>query len=56
MVFLLRGDYVGYNEAYLSVLKYIKVYDRLHLGEGRARRERGMVRRRLVRNLVVKLV
>lgn len=39
--FLLSGDYVGYNEAYLSVLKYVETYDRLYPGEGRARRERG---------------
>lgn len=39
--FLLGGDYVGYNEAYLSVLKYVEIYDRLYPGEGRARRERG---------------
>lgn len=38
---LLCGDYVGYNEAYLSVLKYVEIYDRLYPGEGRARRERG---------------
>jgi len=39
--FLLRGDYVGYNEAYLGVLIYVELYDRLYPGEGRARRERG---------------
>lgn len=39
--FLLRGDYVGYNESYLSVLKYVEMYDRIYPGEGRARRERG---------------
>lgn len=38
---LLCGDYVGYNEAYLGVLKYVEIYDRLYPGEGRARRERG---------------
>ena len=38
---MLRGDYVGYNEAYLGVLNYVELYDRLYPGEGRARRERG---------------
>jgi hypothetical protein len=38
---LLCGDSGGFNEAYLSVLKYVDIYDRSYPGEGRARRERG---------------